>query len=99
MLLEEAKKILSDEGFVLEESSFVTVPSVVSYISKKFDFEPTTVTIQGNDVTVFDAGEYFLKIVEGEDGAVYLTFLNDAGVPNGERSVKITSLEDIDAAL
>lgn len=98
MLFTEAKKFLNSKGYELEESLGLSVESVVNYIGKNYDFKPGTVTVQGNDISVFDTGESLLKVVEGDDGSVYLTFLNDAGVPNGG-SVKVSSFEDIDANL
>lgn len=101
MLLREAKSKLKAAGYRIIESTELTVEDVVRTLGNEYDLTVETINVNGTETTVFagNGKDGYLKVVEGDDGQVYITFLNDAGVPAGKPSALISSLEDIDAAI
>lgn len=96
-LLKEAKEYLKSRGYRLIENAGVSVESVVRALGNNFDLNVETININGSESYVFagNGKPGYIKVLEGDDGNVYITFLDDAGVPSGKPAAKITSLEDI----
>lgn len=104
MKLSEATKLLESKGYTvkkLNEAAAVTVESVVKYLIDNYELKEDRVTVQGNELSVLSGNgkEGFLKVVTGDDGQIYITFLDDNGIPSIKPGALISDFSDIDDAL